>query len=331
MKAMVEKRGRAGDPDRASDGGPHRSGAANGLIHGNGASLTAADIAHALGGRRTARGWLCRCPAHQDREPSLTLTDGDNGRPVVKCWAGCTFEEVRFALAAESLWPDRAVPLDREAVDRRRRERKAREESENRAREAEALAVWRAARPIEAHDLVGRYLRSRGFLPPWPPSLRQGRHRSSSGRSWTALVAGACRYPGRQVTCVQITPLAEPGHKAWSKPSRITTGRLPGAAVRVSPWRDGQRVLLTEGVEDALAVAAACPDVAAWAVLGTANAATVQLPLGALVVLCLDSDDAGRRATATAVKALRSRGHAVLVAELPDGMDPAAMVQESRP
>ncbi|WP_222184656.1 DUF7146 domain-containing protein [Geminicoccus harenae] len=291
-------------------------------------AITAADIAHALGGRGTAKGWLCHCPAHRDRSPSLTVVDGDNGRPVFHCWAGCTFEEVRAALAAEGLWSDQAVSMSPEEIERRRREREAREEAENKVREAEALAVWRNARPIEADDLAGRYLRSRGFLPPFPPCLRQGTHRSSSGREWPAMVAGACRYPGRAVVAVQVSPLAEPGRKAWSKPSRITTGRLPGAAVRVSPWREGQRVVLTEGVEDALAVAAACPDVAAWAVLGTANAATVQLPHRALVTLCLDGDDAGQKATAAAMKALRSSGHDVLVAALPDGLDPAAMLAE---
>jgi len=293
-------------------------------------AITAADIAHALGGRRTARGWLCPCPAHKDRSPSLTVVDGDNGRPVFHCWAKCTFKEVRAALADKGLWSNHMAPLDRQEADRRRREREAREEAENKAREAEALAVWRNACPIEAHDLAGRYLRARGFLPPFPPCLRQGTHRSSSGREWPAMVAGACRYPGRAVVAVQVTPLAEPGRKAWSKPSRITTGRLPGAAVRVSPWREGQRVVLTEGVEDALAVAAACPDVAAWAVLGTANAATVQLPHRALVTLCLDGDDAGQKATATAMKALRSSGHDVLVAALPDGLDPAAMLTKVR-
>ncbi len=291
-------------------------------------NITAADFAHALGGHRIAKGWCCHCPAHPDRTPSLTVTDGDYGRPIFHCWAGCTFAEVRDALAAKGLWPDQPSTLAREEIERRRREREAREEAENKAREAEALAVWRNARPIEAGDLASCYLQDRGYLPPWPPCLRQGSHRSSSGREWPALVAGACRYPGRTVVAVQVTPLVEPGRKAWSKPSRITIGRLPGAAVRVSPWQEDQRIVLTEGVEDALAVAAACSDVAAWAVLGTANAATVQLPPRVSVVLCLDGDNAGRRATAEAAKTLRSRGHAVLAAMLPDDLDPAAMLTE---
>ena len=175
----------------------------------------AADIAHALGGRKTTRGWLCRCPAHKDRSPSLTIADGDNGRPVFKCWANCPYEEVRAALAAEGLWPDPTVSIDREEIERRRCEREARAEEENKAREAEAVAAWRRALPIEADDLAARYLRLRGFLPPFPPCLRQGWYSSSSSREWPALIAGACRYPGRKVVAVQATPLVEPGLKAW--------------------------------------------------------------------------------------------------------------------
>ncbi|WP_159717570.1 DUF7146 domain-containing protein [Geminicoccus flavidas] len=255
--------------------------------------------------------------------------DGDNGRPVVHCWAGCTFVEVQATLAAKGLWPDQGTSLPHEEIERRRREREAREETGNRAREAAAAAKWREARPIEDNHPADRYLRSRIDLPPYPPCLRQGIHCSASGREWPTLVAGAHRYPGDDVVAVQVTPLDGAGRKAWTKPSRITIGRLPGAAVRVSPWQEGQRIVLTEGVEDALAVAAACPDMAAWAVLGAANAATVRLPHRVPVVLCLDGDEAGRKASVAAAKALRERGHAVLVAALPDGLDPAAMLTEA--
>ncbi|WP_191057579.1 toprim domain-containing protein [Geminicoccus harenae] len=292
--------------------------------------ITAEDIAHAFSGHRTGRGWICCCPAHKDRTPSLSVADGDNGRPVLKCWSGCTFEQVRTALAAKGLWPDRLVTCDRQELDRRRREREAREEAENLRREVEAASVWDRARPILPGALADRYLQSRGFRPPWPPSLRQGFHHSSSGRKWPALVAGACRYRGHQIAAVQITPLAAPGRKAWTRPARITSGCLPGAAVILRPWLDGQRIVVVEGIEDGLAVAAACPDVSVVAVLGAANAATVQLPPRAPITLCLDGDDAGRKAAALAAKRLEERGYEVWIADLPDGADPASLLVETR-
>ena len=41
--------------------------------------------------------WQARCPAHEDRHPSLSIREGERGL-LVKCWAGCTLEELTRAL-----------------------------------------------------------------------------------------------------------------------------------------------------------------------------------------------------------------------------------------
>jgi CHC2 zinc finger len=33
--------------------------------------------------------WMALCPAHEDRSPSLSVRDTDNGRVLVYCFAGC--------------------------------------------------------------------------------------------------------------------------------------------------------------------------------------------------------------------------------------------------
>lgn len=49
--------------------------------------------------KRTGRGnWLACCPAHEDRSPSMTIHAADDGRILVKCFAGCTFEEIAGAV-----------------------------------------------------------------------------------------------------------------------------------------------------------------------------------------------------------------------------------------
>ena len=68
---------------------------------------TAADLARALGAQRNARGWMARCPAHDDRNPSLSIADGADGRILVTCFAGCSWMAIRDALQARSLWPSR--------------------------------------------------------------------------------------------------------------------------------------------------------------------------------------------------------------------------------
>ena len=48
--------------------------------------------------RRSGAGWIGRCPAHDDRAPSLSATEGDDGRVLLHCHAGCSPEDVVAAL-----------------------------------------------------------------------------------------------------------------------------------------------------------------------------------------------------------------------------------------
>jgi predicted protein tyrosine phosphatase len=53
--------------------------------------------------RTTSNSWLACCPAHDDRTPSLTLTDRD-GRILIHCFAGCSTESVLGAIGLD--WDD---------------------------------------------------------------------------------------------------------------------------------------------------------------------------------------------------------------------------------
>jgi len=86
--------------------------------------------------RRCSRGYTARCPAHRDKTPSLSVSNGDRGI-LVKCWAACTLNEVVAALGltvADLFYDDRhqdphevrrawrrreAKRQEREAVQRR--------------------------------------------------------------------------------------------------------------------------------------------------------------------------------------------------------------------
>jgi hypothetical protein len=49
--------------------------------------------------KRTGRNnWLACCPAHDDRNPSMTIHAADDGRILVKCFSGCSFNEIVDAL-----------------------------------------------------------------------------------------------------------------------------------------------------------------------------------------------------------------------------------------
>lgn len=45
-----------------------------------------------------SRAMTCTCPAHSDKRPSLLVSETDDGRVLMHCRAGCTFDEVRQGL-----------------------------------------------------------------------------------------------------------------------------------------------------------------------------------------------------------------------------------------
>lgn len=65
------------------------------------------EIAAALHARKTGTGWIAKCPAHQDKSPSLSLRERD-GRVLVHCHAGCPQADVIAALRQRCLWPERS-------------------------------------------------------------------------------------------------------------------------------------------------------------------------------------------------------------------------------
>jgi putative DNA primase/helicase len=77
--------------------------------------MTAASIAHALEARRSGSSWMARCPAHDDRNPSLSIREGD-GKVLLHCHAGCTQRDVIAALKAKGLWPERSANQRRAIV-----------------------------------------------------------------------------------------------------------------------------------------------------------------------------------------------------------------------
>jgi len=54
-----------------------------------------------VGVRKIASGWTAKCPAHEDNNPSLSIKEGDGGRVLLKCFAGCSFESIVATLSLE--------------------------------------------------------------------------------------------------------------------------------------------------------------------------------------------------------------------------------------
>ena len=65
--------------------------------------------------RRHGTSYLARCPAHDDRHPSLSIAEGEDGRILVYCRAGCETQAVLAALGLRlvDLFPPRSLTRGR--------------------------------------------------------------------------------------------------------------------------------------------------------------------------------------------------------------------------
>ena len=67
-------------------------------------------LAKLEGVRSNGRGrWMARCPSHEDRLPSLSIRELDDGRILLHCFGQCGVEEVLGALGLEfdALFPEK--------------------------------------------------------------------------------------------------------------------------------------------------------------------------------------------------------------------------------
>lgn len=66
-------------------------------------------LARLAGVHRNGSGATAKCPAHDDRRNSLSVGEGDEGRALLKCHAGCSSDEIvaRLGLAAADLFVPR--------------------------------------------------------------------------------------------------------------------------------------------------------------------------------------------------------------------------------
>lgn len=75
---------------------------------------------HGVQVKKSGTGYKCRCPAHDDRNPSLSIGIGDDGKVLIKCFAGCSLNEVcnsiglrtsdLFSTDSDTERPNRARP-----------------------------------------------------------------------------------------------------------------------------------------------------------------------------------------------------------------------------
>ena len=275
------------------------------------------ETAKALNGKRSGESYLAQCPAHEDRNPSLSISY--NGEKVLfHCHAGCTQDDVISALRARGLWGNKSwlKPKVQSPVKPNTNEPSPKGNN----KKDYAKPVWVAAIPTE-DTLLETYLASRGINIPCPESLRfHPNLKHKDGDFFPAMVGEITNSLDGTFQGVHRTFLQKDGTaKAPLKNPKLMLGRASGGVVKLCEATED--VALAEGIETALSVTELTKK-PVWAALSAGNLKSLPLPKHILAVeIFADGDDAGKDAAITAARRFAIEGRSVRVITAPNGQD----------
>lgn len=280
---------------------------------------TARFLTESLRGRWHGRYGTAFCPAHRNsRTPALSLADGAAGRLLIKCHAGCTFEDVLAALRGRGLLKN-GVAVSAPFPPRARSPRA--EETMTTARRAEqARRIWDESRSITG-SVAERYLRGRAISCDLPSTLRF--HPSCWHSSGVRLPAMVALIEGSNGFAVHRTYLRPDGFgKAAVEPAKAMLGSVGGGAVRL--YQAPGALVVAEGIETTLSLQSGLLGTAGtlWATLSTSGMTMLRLPASpAELLVAADGDEAGRRAAFHLATRAAALGWQVSMLDPPEGAD----------
>ncbi|WP_166486348.1 toprim domain-containing protein [Cereibacter sphaeroides] len=279
--------------------------------------FAAVHVGHPLSPRakRSGPGWVDLCPAHPDHNHSLSIGVVRAGQLILKCFAGCAFEDILAAAGLKKgVKPVLSVP--------QLAHHRVAEEISHRERVRAAVRIWRSSGKI-AGTVAEQYLLRRG-LTQWSEDQRFHPHlfHSPSNGYRGALVSPVVRDDLHRVF------LDGEGNKL----DKMMLGDCCGGAVRL--FGSGTRLIVAEGVETtiALKLASVAIEEAFWSAMSASGMASLQLPVTAgELIVAPDGDKAGRDAAeALAQRGMRA-GWKVSILPAPEGKDwNDVLLEESR-
>lgn len=235
------------------------------------------DIVGTLGGSWSGYVAMCRCPAHADSDPSLSLRQGDRSI-LVTCFAGCSRDDVlrelrRIRPGQHYARPDPSHPPCAANVQR----------------------LWDEAIDVEG-TLAERYLACRNLLPP-PPDVRFHPRCPYLPKPKTMFLPAllvAVREIRKLVAIQRI--FLDPATADYVR--KVMLG-MPGTGA----WRGragGATLAIAEGFETADAFTR-INDIPCWASFGARRLDQLVIPTSVTTLLIAEDNDAeGLRAAAQA-------------------------------
>lgn len=305
------------------------SGAANARFQ------TATQMVALLEGvRRTAGGYMARCPCHRDQTPSLSVRDGDSA-VITKCFSkGCSYSEIVAAIGQPPPMDEtRYHKTNRNQVDRRE----------------QARELWTSSSTVVKGDPVWTYLCETRRLPlkSIPLSIRihpnheyweavevDGDERWAMVGRFPTMVAAFSSLDSN-IVAVHRTYLTADGQKAFGsqsgRRSRKVLGSINGAAIRLAPT--GPQLGIAEGIETAIA-ASLLWGIPTWSAYSSSNMQNVLIPACVEEIIVFGDNDqsaVGRDAAHKLARRIIAEGRKAKVV-IPDQLKDWAdvLVEESK-
>ena len=231
------------------------------------------DIVGALGGTWSGHVAMCRCPAHADKDPSLSIRQGDRGL-LVTCFAGCAREDVlrelrRLRPGRHYAPPDLASP----------------------PRPANVQRIWDQAGDVRG-TLAERYLSRRNLLPAGP-DIRFHPRCPYLPKPQTKFL------PALLVAVREIRTLVAIQRIFLDPTTADYTRKVMLGTPRAGAWRGragGSTLAIAEGFETADAFAR-LHQIPCWASLGARRLDQLVVPADVTTLLIAeDNDSEGHRA-----------------------------------
>lgn len=231
------------------------------------------DIVGALGGHWSGYVAMCRCPAHNDTDPSLSIRQGDRGI-LVTCFAGCAREDILRELSR--IRPGRHHPMP---------------ETERPRQATTGGHLWDQASKVEG-TLAEQYLAHR-HLRSLPADIRfhpRCPYRPKPKTVFEPALLVAVRENCRLVALQRIFLRSD---------GRGYTRKVMLGEPQSGAWRGGgggDTLAIAEGFETAAAYTQ-LHDIPCWASLGARRLDLLSIPAEITTLLIAeDNDPEGRRA-----------------------------------
>lgn len=268
---------------------------------------SARELTAALDGFWCGSYGMAKCPAHDDRSPSLSIRDGDRDKVLVKCHAGCAQSDVIDALRDRELWPSN----DRDPGSSRTRSSSQSSRTKHLDEELRIALVrrlWREAKDPRVPPVCS-YFEHRG-LPPLTddliPVFRFHPNCTFGGEQLPALIARFSPIENDPGFAVEPTAIFRIRLDRYDGDRRkLALGPSRGQVIKLDQDISLAGLGISEGVEKGLAlVASGWRPI--WVTCGTSTMRTFPVLSGieCMTFFC-DRDHAGRDAALAGLDAWR--------------------------